>query len=142
MRYARPFTTLLVLVLVATFMVACAAKRAKTTAASRQRQSGTIIPAGPLACTVQPDKLQVSRGGNAYWLLTHGAKGKFEVTFDKGDGSPCDGSGPWIASENGPSQFCTISANAAYKLYRYKITRKDDGTVCADPSVQVCNGGC
>ncbi len=81
-------------------------------------------------CSSDMDPVHVSHGDDVQWT-----GGQFEVTFDKGDGSPCNEKPPWAADSG---KVCTIGSGAGHKTkYRYKITDKQANAVCADPSVQV-----
>jgi hypothetical protein len=93
-------------------------------------------------CTVpiEQDELHVCQGDDVKWT-----GGSFEVTFDKGDGSPCNEAPPWPADG---SKLCTIPGDSGKtcpdpsgtrKKYRYKITDKQHNSVCYDPSVVVDN---
>jgi len=94
-----------------------------------------VITSTGSTCTATPDKVQVKRGHKVKWDLGPGTSGDFDVTFKQKQ--PCEEGPPWKA---GGSKVCSIATNAAYHIYDYNISK--NGTLCADPSVQVCNGNC
>ncbi len=92
-------------------------------------QKVKITASGP-TCSPDKDPVHVHHGDDVQW-----SGGQFDVTFDKGDGSPCNEPPPWTADSG---KACTIGSGAGHKTrYRYKITDKQANAVCADPSVQV-----
>jgi hypothetical protein len=96
-----------------------------------QHKSVRITMSGT-SCQPDQDPVKVNKRDDIKWT----GGGHFQVTFDKGDGRPCTEADPFPADG---TKACSIADTAEMKIYRYKITNKHDGTVCADPSVEVQN---
>jgi hypothetical protein len=129
----------LLLVMVASLMVACAAKR-QVKAMVLKRQTVIVNPAD---CSVKPTKIPVhkTKGEFVIWRLVGSTTDEYEIKFDKGNPSPCDSKqDPPPLNGSGDETACTVQ-NAHYMEYHYSVSK--NGTKCMpDPSVEVCNGGC
>jgi hypothetical protein len=139
MRHAKRIAVL-VLALVGSFMVACAAKKPITP--RHQREKTVTITPGTCAVGKLSVSLSKSAGEYVTWKLEGSGTDKHEVRFDKPEGNPCDGGSNSLDMQVGGDKTtaCTVQ-NAHYGTYNYSIYKTVGGnsTKCADPSVVVDN---
>lgn len=122
MRHAKRIAAVLVLMLVVS-----SCQKEKSVAPPHQ----VLITSSDSTCKATRDPVVVQHGHKIKWDLGPGTSGDFEVNFKQEN--PCDEEPPWKARG---SKACSIGSKAGhYKTYQYNITK--NGTICADPSVQV-----